>query len=181
MYNKSMTATLGSSAESQKLLRPITLWAAHYVEQVLPIFETTHPDEPTPRKAVEAALEFGNGRRRDNTLRAISMSAFKLGKTTAGSAKYVTRAACAVAAIAYTHTDLTTGTQGVRQAQHILGPIVYAALALGEDSDRLVKDAIANAPPEVGFILQYMPSQPAGKRQEDVLFFQLDANLRHNK
>ena len=84
-----MSDTPRSSTENQALLRPIALWAAKYAEQVLPIFESIYPDEPYPRQAVEAAREFGKGKRRDNDLRLISMAAFKLGKTTKGVTKEV--------------------------------------------------------------------------------------------
>lgn len=176
-----MSDTLSNSTKDQVLLRPIASWAANYVEQVLPVFEKIYPDEPRPRQAVKASREFGKGKRRDNNLRLISMAVFKLGKITEGSPKYVTRAASAVAAIAYTHTDLTEGVQGMRQARHILGPVVYAALSLGEDSsesEELINDAIATAPPEVNLILQHMPTQSAGKKQEDLLFARLDISLR---
>jgi hypothetical protein len=176
-----MPDTLSNSTKDQALLRPVALWAANYVEQVLPIFENAYPNEPCPRQAVEAAREFGKGKKRDNDLRSISMAAFKLGRTTEEPSKYVTRAACAAAAIAYTHTDLAMGIQGVRQARHILGPIVYAALALGKDCDSLIDNAIANAPPEVYLILRQMPPQPAGEKQEDMLFARLDASLRRNE
>lgn len=173
-----MADTLSNSTKDQALLRPIASWAAGYVEQALPIFENDYPNEPRPREAVEASREFGKGKKRDKDLRLISMAAFKLGKTSEGPSKYVTRAASAVAAIAYTHTDLATGIQGIRQARHILGPVVYAALSLGEDGEELLNDAIATAPPEVRFILQQMPVQPSGKKQEDILFERLDIGLR---
>lgn len=176
-----MSNTLSNSTQDQVLLRPVALWAANYAEQVLPVFEDTYPNEPCPRQAVEAAHEFSKGKKRDNNLRSISMAAFKLGTVTEGPSKYVTRAACAAAAVAYTHTDLATGTQGIRQARHILGPVVYAALALSKDSDKLINDAIATAPPEVHFILRQMPPQPVGKKPEDILFARLDAGLRSGK
>lgn len=173
-----MADTLSNSTKDQALLRPVASWAASYVEQVLPIFENAYPNEPRPRQAVEASREFSKGKKRDNHLRVISMAVFKLGKTSERSSKYVTRAASAVAAIAYTHTDLATGIQGIRQARHILGPVVYAALSLGEDGEELINDAIVTAPPEVHLILQQMPAQPASKKREDMLFARLDTGLR---
>lgn len=176
-----MPDTLSNSTNDQALLRPIASWAANYAERVLPIFENAYPDEPRPRQAVEASREFSKGKKRDNNLRSISMATFKLGKVTEGSPKYVTRAASAVAAIAYTHTDLATGIRGIRQARHILGPVVYAALSLGNGGEELINDAIATAPPEVRLVLRQMPPQPSGKKQEDTLFAQLDAGLRSNE
>lgn len=176
-----MSDTLQSSTEDQALLRRVALWSVTYVEQALPIFEKKYPNELRPRQAVEAAREFGYGKKRDSKLRLLSMAAFKLGKTTEGSSKYVTRAACAAAAIAYTHTDLTTGIQGVRQARHVLGPVVYSAIALGDKGETLIDDAVAAAPSEVCLIIEQMPPQPAGEHQEDMLFARLDTGLRSKK
>ena len=58
------------------------------------------------------------------------MAVFKIGKEVDEPAKYVTKAASAISAVPYTHTDLQIGEQGWRQARHVLGPIVYAAYAL---------------------------------------------------
>jgi hypothetical protein len=63
------------------------------------------------------------------------------------------------AAVAYTHTDLNLGSQGVSQARHILGPAVYAALAcevtdeklLGA-ADSVLVAAASTAPEEVGIL-----------------------------
>lgn len=133
-----MTTALRNSTEDQSLLRPIALWAADFAERALPVFEDHYPDNPHPREAVIAAREFGTGKKRDNSLRTASMAAFKAGKATDDPVKYVTRSACATAAVAYTHTDLLTGVQGIRQARHILGPVVYAALALESESDGII-------------------------------------------
>lgn len=174
-----MSNALNNSSEDQELLQPVSVWAAHYVDRVLPIFESIYPNESLPRQAVEAAREFGRGKKRDNDLRTISLSTFKLGKTANGAPKYVTRAASAAAAVAYTHTDLVTGIQGIRQARHILGPVVYAALALGEGGGNIIDEAIADAPSEVRLILQHMPPQPSSNKYEDMLFARLDAGLRN--
>ena len=90
-----------------------------------------------------------------------------------------------VAAVAYTHTDLQTGLQGIRQARHVLGPAVYAALALEADKngdstvgDEAIQRAIESAPTEVRRFLKHMPPQPKEKSRLSVLFFDLDSTLR---
>lgn len=180
-----MGSELKNSTEDQTVLRAAALWAADYAAQALPLFEHLYPADLRPRRAVEAGCEFGRGRKRDKNLRVLALAAFKLGQGLDVPAKYATRAASLTAAIAYTHTDLQTGIQGVRQAQHILGPIVYAALALetaagGEPAigAEIIRRAIVSAPPEVHSIVQQLPPQPAGTSRLAALLADLDAGLR---
>ncbi|HSX34072.1 MAG TPA: hypothetical protein VLF62_00315 [Candidatus Saccharimonadales bacterium] len=176
--------TLGNSTEEQALLRPIALWVAKYAEEAISVFESRHPDDTRPRQAIEAGREFGNGKKRDKNLRMLAFAAMESRKDVDNPSKHAVQAAILTAAVAYTHTDLQTGLQGVRQAQHILGPIVYAALAietagnqptLGDD---LLQRAIADAPEEVGHILAHMPPQPIKEGRIGTLFSVLDSALR---
>src|SRR5918912_3841236 len=144
---------LGNSAQEQELLRAVALWAADCAELALPIFESRHPIEARPRKAIEAGREFGRGKKRDKALRIVAMSALKAGKEIDEPSKYAARAATLAASVAYTHTDLQTGLPGIRQARHVLGPAVYAALALETDAggdpkvgDDVVRRAVESAP-----------------------------------
>jgi hypothetical protein len=59
-----------------------------------------------------------------------TLEASKASKEVDQPAKYAARAATLTASVAYTLMDLQTSTQGVRQARHVLGPAVYAALAI---------------------------------------------------
>lgn len=161
------------------------MWAADCAERALPLFEERHPTDGRPRAAIEAGREFGRGKPRDKHLRVVSMAALKAAKDLDKPSEYAARAATLAASAAYTHTDLQTGLQGIRQAKHLLGPAVYAALALelaaegetsaGEESLRL---AVETAPAEVRRLLEAMPSQPGGKSRLEVLFAELDAALR---
>lgn len=178
-------STLGNSSNEQERLRAVALWAAVYAEETLTVFEGHHPSDMRPREAVEAGREFGMGKKRDNTLRMAGFAAMKAGKDIDQASKYAVRAAVLTAAVAYTHTDLQTGQQGVRQARHILGPIAYAALALetaaNNDTtigDDLLQRAVKNAPAEVGILLRHMPPQPQKATRLDTLFFELDSALR---
>lgn len=175
---------LGNSTNEQVVLRSVALWAADCAEKSLYIFEQNYPDNDIPRKAIEAGRAFGNGKARDQQLRVIAMNAFKLGKDVDEISKYVTKAAQLTAAVAYTHTDLQTGIQGVRQAQHILGPVVFAALAIEKSTDDssgsevIIQHAIDTAPQEARMILKHFPPQPEGKSRVDELFYKLDSALR---
>jgi hypothetical protein len=176
---------LGNSTQEQELLRAIALWAANCAELALPITESRHLTDMRPRQAIEAAREFGRGKKRDKALRIVALAAMRAGKGEDEPSKYAARAATLAASVAYTHTDLQTGLRGIRQARHILGPAVYAALALetaaGGDpkvGDDVVQRAIETAPYEVRYLLKHMPPQPNENGRLGVLFADLDSALR---
>ena len=176
---------LGNSTEEQELLRAAASWAADCAQEALSLFEVHHPADTRPREAIEAAREFGRGHRRDNNLRTLALAALKAGKEADEPSKYAARAATLAASVAYTHTDLQTGLQGVRQAKHLLGPAVYAALALeiaaagdSQVGNAAIRRAVESVPPEVRFLLKHMPPQPREKGRLNELFTDLDSALR---
>lgn len=176
---------LGNSTQEQELLRAVALWAADCAEQALPIFESHHPTDTRPREAIEGGREFGRGKKRNKNLRILALAALKAGKKADEPSKYAARAATLAASVAYTHTDLQTGLPGVRQARHVLGPAVYAALALETDTggepnvgNDVIHRAIESAPPEVRYLLKHMPPQPKENSRLSVLFSDLDLALR---
>jgi len=182
---KKLPGKLGNSTQEQELLRAVSLWAADCAELALPIFESRHPIDMRPRQAIEGGRDFGRGKKRDKNLRVAALAALKAGKGVDEPSKYAARAATLAASVAYTHTDLQTGLPGIRQARHVLGPAVYAALALetaaGGDpkvGDDAVQLAIESAPTEVSLLLQHMPPQPEGNGRLSVLFSDLDSGLR---
>ena len=178
--------TLANSSEEQALLRPIALWAVTFAEEALTIFEKQHPQDARPREAVEAAREFGKGKKRDKNLRMVAFSAMKAGKDTDEPSQHAAKATMLTAAVAYTHTDLQTGLQGIRQARHVLGPIVHTALALETVSndpakaDELLTRAVSSAPKEARELLERMPVQPQKSTRADELFYKLDSFLRNS-
>ena len=176
---------LGNSTQEQALLRAAARWAVDFAAEALPIFEDHHPGDSRLREAVQAGLAFSHGEKRDKRLRTLAMAAFRMAKDLDEPSNHVALAASLVAAIAYTHTDLRAGTQGVRQARHLLGPVVHAAMALetAANSDpavgnNIIARAIADAPQEVIMILKYMEPQPQKKSRIDTLFYALDTGLR---
>ena len=142
-----MSGTLGNSTQEQELLRAVAVWAADCAERALPLFESRHPTDTRPREAIEGGRAFGRGKKRDKHLRIVALAAFRAGKDVDEPSKYAARAASLTAAVAYTHTDLQTGRPGVRQARHVLGPAVYAALALetAEGGDSKVGDDVVRS------------------------------------
>lgn len=180
-----MSDKLGNSTQEQAVLRAAALWAADCAERALPLFERRHPADTRPRAAIAEGRAFGQGKKRDKHLRIVALAAFRAGKDVDEPSKYAARAASLAAAIAYTHTDLQTGLPGIRQARHVLGPAVYAALALetaaGGDpqvGDEEARRAIESAPPEVRHLLGYLPPQPQETGRLGVLFSEIDAALR---
>lgn len=180
-----MSSPLRDSTKEQGLLRAAALWAANYAEEALSIFEGRYPNDMRPRKAIEAGRGFGDGKKRDKNLRILALAALKAGKDVDEPSKYAAMAATLTASVAYMHTDLQTGLQGIRQARHILGPVVYATLALemaaGGDhnvSKDVLQRSIEDAPPEIRYILEHMPPQPKKNSRLDMLFFELDSALR---
>ena len=168
--------SLRNSADEQESLRAAALWAADCAEQALGIFESRSPGDRRPREAIEGGREFGRGKTRDKNLRTLAWAAHAASREAdEPSAKYAARAAMLTAAVAYTHTDLNTGLPGVRQARHVLGPAVYAAMALGDEA---IRDAARSATPEVCRLITYMPSQPAGTSRLSKLYAALDSALR---
>lgn len=183
---KETSIGLGNSTEEQELLRVVALWAADCAEQALPIFESHHPADTRPREAIDAGREFARGKKRDKNLRAVAWAAAKAGKEIDEPSKYAARAASQVAIIAYTHTDLQKGLQGVRQAKHILGPAVYTALALEgaangnfEVGDDVIRRAAENATQQVCYLVNHMPPQPENNSRMSLLYAALDSALRN--
>ena len=181
---KSSFNTLTNSTDDQHLLRPATFWGTEFVAEVLPIFEDKYPGDSRPRHSLEVAIKYVQGEKRGQDLRRVSLAVFKIGKEVDEPAKYVTKAASALSAVPYTHTDLQTGEQGWRQARHVLGPVVYAAYALELSktskvvSEDMIDRAIEVAPNEVRTIIQNFPPQPSKSTRLDKLFEKLDEGLR---
>jgi hypothetical protein len=133
---------------------------------------------------MKGCREFGQGKKRDHNLRKLALAALQAGKGIDAASAYAARAATLAASVAYTHTDLQTGVQGIRQARHVLGPAVYAALALElaggghtEIGDQLIERAIAAAPSAVRHVLRHMPRQPEAPGRQSALFLMLDSAL----
>jgi len=129
---------------------------------------------------LEAVTKYAQGEKRGQELRRVSMASFKVGKEVEEAAKYVTKATSAISAVAYTHTDLQIGDQGLRQARHVLGPIVYSAYALELSegstvaSDDMINRELKEEPDEVCIIIRNFPPQPSKTTRLDVLLKRLD-------
>jgi hypothetical protein len=180
------TGALGNSAAEDGLLRPAAFWAADCAALALPAFVRRVPNDERPRNALVGGREFGHGKRRGKALRTLDWAPHSAAKEAEDkAAKYAARSAMLTAAVAYTHTDLAEGLPGIRQARHLLGPIVYAALALELEAtsptdvaNDVISFAVRTAPPEVLELIRRMPPQQPGTTHLGRLFYALDARLR---
>lgn len=185
MRDDDMAGKLRKSGQEQEALRAVARWAAEEAGRALPVFERRHPGDARPREAIGAGRAFGDGARRDQGLRRVAMEAFRAVAGADVPSAHAARAASLVAAVAYTHTDLHAGEQGVRQARHLLGPAVYAALALEAEAggewtvgEAALRRALDRAPAEARRLLAHFPRQPGGADRVEALFAALDAGLR---
>jgi len=164
-------------------LQALGRWAGTCASRALQLYEAKCPGDPRPRKAIEGIVEFSRSGKRTNKLRKLALDAYRASlETVDEAAKAAARASSLAAASAYTHPF-----RDVRQAEHILGPAAYAALAmeLKEDpgnrhGDEEVRLAIENAELEVAELLGKMPERGIGKTRIDRLLFDLDHGLREN-
>ena len=110
-------------------LRAVARFAAESAEEVLPVFETAHWDDPRPRKAIEAAWAFAGGGRRMKLQRVASLDAHRAAAGAATeAARLAARAAGDAAAAAYLH-PLADATQ----VGHILRAAALAARVMGAE------------------------------------------------
>ena len=176
-----MTAISGDFELTMDELRAVARFAAGSAEEVLPIFEAAHPDDPRPRAAVAAAWTFVDGARRTILQRTTSLDAHRAAADAATeSATLAARAAGDAASAAYLHPIAKA-----HQVGHILRAAACAAriaeITAGEDPEagkRAVADAASRATPVVVDVLRRYPPGPVGRRRVDELMSRLDATLR---
>lgn len=160
-------------------LQGVAGWAADHASEVLALYERAAQDN-RPRAAVEGAREFASGGKRTNRLRKLALDAYRASlETVDPAASAAANAASLAAASAFTHPF-----RDVKQARHVLGPAVHAALAREVASgdlhagDAVIEAAIASAPAEVAALLDEMPEQPVGSKRIDQLYQRLDRGIR---
>ncbi|MGA4837733.1 putative immunity protein [Streptomyces sp. G45] len=162
-------------------LRAVARYAAESAQEVLPVFEHTHPDDPRPRAAVDAAWEFANGARRTRLQRVTALDAHRAARDAASEAeRLAARAAGDAAAAAYLH-PIARATQ----VGHILRAAASAArvaeLRAGGDPAvglERIERARRRATPTLADVLSRYPPAPSGKGRVAQLMSALDAALR---
>ncbi|MFE0019096.1 putative immunity protein [Mesorhizobium sp. NPDC059054] len=162
-------------------LREVTAFAAENAAAVLKIFETLHPLDTRPRKAIDAAWAFARGDKRGKALRDASWAALKAAQECEdAAANQAARAAMCASSAPYLH-PLARSTQ----VRHILGAAAHgghaAELAEGDAADvaiRHLERTAKHASPAVIEVLCHYPSPPAGGGRVGELLRILDGMLR---
>ena len=96
--------------------RLLALWAAACAEHVLPLFEAARPEDPRPRRAIEAARAWARGEVTMTQSRAAGGHAMGAARDLRGAARYAAHAAGQAACVAHV-------------AAHELGAAAYAIKA----------------------------------------------------
>ncbi|SOE02098.1 putative immunity protein [Blastococcus haudaquaticus] len=158
-------------------LRAVTAFAAGSAQDVLALFETTHPGDRRPREAIDAARAFAGGGRRGKALRDTAWAALRAARE-AGTpaAEHAARSAMAAAGAAYLHP-----LADAHQVKHILGAAAHAAraaeLTSGDAADHLARACRRATPAVVDVLGRYPAAPPVGGRVGE-LIRQLDGALR---
>lgn len=176
-----MTTDARTIELSEHDLRVVARFAAECAQDALPIFESSTPDDPRPRAAIDAARTFVAGARRTTLQRTSALAAHAAAREASSeAARQAARSAGHAAAAAYLH-PLATPTQ----VGHILGAAAYAAHAaeLAADGDRSVgaariTHAGQRATPELVAVLKRYPAAPSSGNRVAELMSALDTSLR---
>jgi hypothetical protein len=175
------TRELLAVALSEQDLRVVTRYAAETAQDVLSIFERTHPDDSRPRQAIQAAWIFANGDKRTKLQRTRAFAAHKAAQeASTAAAREAARAAGHAAAAAYLH-PLAKPTQ----VRHILGAAACAAWAAELDADgdhrvggQRIEQARKLATPALVEVLRRFPAAPTRGNRVAGLMNALDIRLR---
>jgi len=95
----------------------LAIWAALCAEHVLPLFESTRPDDPRPRRAIEAARAWARGEVSMTRSRTAAGHANAAARPLEGAPRFAAYAAAQAAAVAHV-------------AAHELGAAAYAIKAV---------------------------------------------------
>ena len=179
--NVGMVTEPGDFELSMDELRVVARYAVESAQDVLPLFEKSHPDDRRPRAAVEAAWTFVDGANRTMLQRIAALAAHRAAKdATTEAAKHAAHAAGDAAAAAYLH-PLAKATQ----VGHILRAAAHAARAaeLAADGDprvgnHRIEQACQRATPALVDVLRRYPVAPSSKSRVAQLMKTLDTSLR---
>ncbi|SCK46957.1 hypothetical protein H181DRAFT_04203 [Streptomyces sp. WMMB 714] len=177
-----MTASVSGDFElTMDELRAVTRYVAEAAEDVLPVFESAHPDDRRPRAALDAAREFTAGARRTRLQRVTSLDAHRAAREASGEApRLAARAAGDAASAPYLHPIAKS-----HQVGHILRAAASAAriaeIHAGGDpgaGDAAIARARLRATPVLVGVLRRYPLAPASGSRVGQLMAALDASLR---
>lgn len=176
-----MTNETSEIVLSKRDLREVTRYAAESAQEVLEIFQRSHPADSRPRDAVDAALTFARGGERGKSLRDSGWAAHKAARDAdTAAAGDAARAAMCAASAAHLHP-----LADAHQVKHILGAAAHAAraaeLMAGDDRDvgaDHIEHARRRATPVVVDVLSRYPAASPGGGRVGELLRDLDEALR---
>ena len=158
-------------------LRIVVRYVTATAEDLLPVYENTHPGDPRPRAAVAAAWLFVDGEPRTRLQRITAVDAHRAAReATVEAARLAAQAAGDAASAAYLHPIARA-----HQVGHILRAAANAA-RIGEittgSADSAIERAQRRATPELIDVLRRYPPAPAHRGRIAQLMAALDAALR---
>lgn len=179
-----MTTVPGDFELTMDELRAVARYVVESAQDVLPVFERAHPDDPRPRAAIDAAWEFVNGAKRTKLQRVASLDAHRAARESATEAtRLAARSAGDAASAAYLHPIARAGQVG-----HILRAAASAAriaeLDAGGDrgaGTRSIEAARQRATPTLVDVLARYPLAPPAANRVARLMTDLDASLRSTR
>lgn len=162
-------------------LRAVAGFAAMCAQKALTLFERSHPEDPRPRSAVDAAKTFANGERRSNVQRSTAVAAHRASKeATDPVVQHAARAAGDAAASVYLHPLAQASQVG-----HILGSASNAARAFELDAggdtsigSQWLATFQGYATSDLRNVLARYPEVPSGTNRLNELMRDLDRTLR---
>jgi hypothetical protein len=160
-------------------LQGAVVWAIDYVERAASIYEHYAPEDPRVRNAIAEARRFSESGKRTMLLRKLAMDAYRASREIElPAASFAANAASLVAAVAYTHPY-----RDLRQAEHLLGPIVYSVLSLESEredtsvGEREIEKAVDGVPERVALLLGEYPRHEMGSGRVAELLYRLDSGI----
>lgn len=172
-------STSGDFALSADELRTVASYVVEAAADVLPVFESAHPDDRRPRGAIDAARDFVGGAPRTTLLRVASMDAHRAAAAAVTQvSRLAAQAAGDAASAAYLHP--------IAKA-HQVGHILRAAANAARIAELLVDDAAAGrelekarrrASPALVGVLRRYPALEPGTSRISQLMAALDASVR---
>lgn len=110
------------------------------------------------------------------------MDAYRASRERTGAASMAANAASLIAAIAFTHPF-----RDQKQAEHILGPIVYSALSIETElkdkmkGDEIIYRAIEKANAQIAKLIKEYPEHENNNDRLKEMIFMLDNGIRVKK
>jgi hypothetical protein len=176
-----VTVSTGDFALTIEDLQAVVQYAADAAEDVLPVFESSAPEDRRPRAAIAAAHEFLSTGRRTKLQRTASLDAHRAAKDApTEQARLAAQAAGDAAAAAYLHPLAKSSQVGhiLRAAANAIRITELTADGHPPVTDGALRRWVDRASPELLDVLRRYPAAPAGRAPAARFMSALDTALR---